>query len=318
MIFCIWGCHPSSKTTEMNSEEKNALLCDPTVGACELPMNQSDTTSKKNSQSHSILYFTDPICSSCWGIEPQLRKLKIHYGNQIHLAYHMGGLLPDWSYNSGGISKPSDVYHHWREVSAYYQMPIDGRVWLDDPLASSYPPSIAFKAAEMQDPTKAVAFLRQVREMVFVQNKNIAKWEHLSEAARAVGLDPQQLQLDMASKASEAFEKDLALSRTHGIRGFPTLLFFNSQGEEKRAYGSQPYATLEQLLTSAASQTLSRSAIPSDENLFRLYPTWTAKEWSVVKEISYEKAISELTRYTASGELQAITIETGTLWTVMK
>ena len=122
----------------------------------------------------------------------------------------------------------------------------------------------------------------------------------------------------MASKASEAFEKDLALSRTHGIRGFPTLLFFNSQGEEKRAYGSQPYATFEQLLTSAAPQTLSRSAIPSDENLFRLYPTWTAKEWSVVKEISYEKVISELTRYTDSGELQATTIETGTLWTVIK
>ena len=30
-------------------------------------------------------------------------------------------------------------------------MPIDGDVWLEDPLNSSYPPSIAFKAAEMQD-----------------------------------------------------------------------------------------------------------------------------------------------------------------------
>ena len=92
-----------------------------------------------------IIYYTDPICSSCWGIEPQLRKLKLEYGNFIEIEYRMGGLLPDWSYNSGGISKPSDVAHHWDEVSAYYDMPIDGNVWLTDPLSSSYPASIAFK-----------------------------------------------------------------------------------------------------------------------------------------------------------------------------
>ena len=117
-----------------------------------------------------ILYFTDPICSSCWGIEPQLRRLKLEYGDQMELEYRMGGLLPSWEvYNSGSISKPSDVAHHWDEVSLFYEMPIDGDVWLDDPLSSSYPPSIAFKAAQMQDEKKAVQFLRRIREMVFLE-----------------------------------------------------------------------------------------------------------------------------------------------------
>ena len=124
-----------------------------------------------------IIYFTDPICSSCWGIEPQLRKLKLAYGNNIEIDYRMGGLLPDWSYNSGGISKPADVAHHWDEVSVHYDMPIDGDVWLEDPLPSSFPPSIAFKAAQMQDINKAVLFLREIREMVFLQKKNITKWK---------------------------------------------------------------------------------------------------------------------------------------------
>lgn len=113
------------------------------------------------------------LCTAypCWAIEPQLRKLKLEYGNQIEVVYNMGGLLPDWSYNAGGISKPSDVAHHWDEVSVYYDMPIDGDVWLEDPLSSSYPPSIAFKAAQLQDYEKAISLLREMREMVFLQKK---------------------------------------------------------------------------------------------------------------------------------------------------
>src|SRR5690554_7679262 len=72
----------------------------------------------------------------------------------------MGGLLPDWNYNSGGISSPKDVAGHWDEVSVHYDMPIDGDLWLEDPLNSSYPPSIAFKAAQMQDEEKAFLFMR--------------------------------------------------------------------------------------------------------------------------------------------------------------
>ena len=161
--------------TKSNMENNNPLLCNPDSGICELPTNQLQQNQGNNIKSINkpikLIYFTDPICSSCWEIEPQLRKLKLEYGNAIEVEYRMGGLLPDWSYNSGGISKPSDVAHHWDEVSIYYDMPIDGDVWLEDPLASSYPPSIAFKAAEMQDHEKAVLFLREIREMVFLQKK---------------------------------------------------------------------------------------------------------------------------------------------------
>jgi putative protein-disulfide isomerase len=102
----------------------------------------------------------------------------------------MGGLLPSWrNFNSGGIAKPSDVAHHWDEVSLYYQMPIDGDIWLEDPLDSSYPPSIAFIAAKMQYHMKAEKFLRRIKEMVFLEKKNIAKWEHLYQAALETGLD---------------------------------------------------------------------------------------------------------------------------------
>src|SRR5690554_5154683 len=133
----------------------NPLLCDIETGMCETTSEETKGTSDKiaasTEKSIKLVYFTDPICSSCWGIEPQLRKLKLEYGEHIDIEYRMGGLLPDWSYNSGGIGKPSDVASHWDEVSVHYDMPIDGDLWLEDPLDSSYPPSIAYKAAQMQD-----------------------------------------------------------------------------------------------------------------------------------------------------------------------
>ena len=163
--------------------QSNPLLCDPETGICEI--NIAGTDARKdhsvisNEKPVKIIYFTDPICSSCWGIEPQLRKLKLEYGNYIEIEYRMGGLLPDWSYNSGGISKPSDVAHHWDEVSNYYDMPIDGDIWLEDPLYSSFPPSVAFKAAQLQRNVKAILFLRQVREMVFLQKRNIRRKQQI-------------------------------------------------------------------------------------------------------------------------------------------
>ena len=174
----------------MNTETSNTnpLLCDIETGMCEMTSNETEVLITKTVQSNDklirIVYFTDPICSSCWGIEPQLRKLKLEYGQFIEIEYRMGGLLPDWSYNSGGISKPADVAHHWDEVSIHYDMPIDGDLWLEDPLNSSYPPSIAYKAALLQDEIKANLFMREIREMVFLQKKNIAKWEHLATAAK--------------------------------------------------------------------------------------------------------------------------------------
>ena len=150
--------------------KNNPLLCDIETGMCETTdINTKDSQSEKQKSNDNlvkVIYYTDPICSSCWGIEPQLRKLKLEYGNNIEIDYRMGGLLPDWSYNSGGISSPSDVAQHWDEVSAYYDMPIDGDVWLEDPLNSSFPSSIAFKAAQLQDNEKAILFLREIREQV--------------------------------------------------------------------------------------------------------------------------------------------------------
>lgn len=298
-------------------ENNNPLLCDPETGVCEIPAHKNTGDGMKiaaDVKPVKIIYFTDPICSSCWGIEPQLRKLKLEYDHIIDIEYRMGGLLPDWSYNSGGISKPSDVAHHWDEVSLHYDMPIDGDVWLEDPLDSSYPPSVAFKAAEIQDKDKAVRFLRILREMVFLQKKNITKWEHLAEAAQKSGLHVSQFKSDYEGRAKTLFKEDLALGQKLGVRGFPTMFFLDGKGNQEMVKGTKPYAFYEAPLLNLHPSGIKFDYETTWEYLFAKYRSLTAREFSELSGISRDVSEAYLNQLSEKGLLEKLTTKNGPLW----
>lgn len=304
----------------MNNEtsKKNPLLCDIETGMCETSDEHTSTASQSNVQtikkSIKVIYYTDPICSSCWGIEPQLRKLKLEYGNSIEIDYRMGGLLPDWSYNSGGIGKPSDVAHHWDEVSIHYDMPIDGDLWLEDPLNSSYPPSIAFKAAQLQDDEKAILFLREIREMVFLQKKNIAKWEHMEVAAKKVGLNVEQLKNDFGNNAKLMFEEDLKLGRELGVRGFPTMFFIDESGNKEIVYGTKPYIYYEMAILKLNSNVTKSEYSKKRETLFSKFHSLTAKEYSELSGTPRDESEKLLNELSSNGTLEKLTTKNGSIW----
>ncbi len=312
------ACQAQTKK-EMVENKNNPLLCDPETGICEMPMvasTDNNTYIVAQKKPIKIIYFTDPICSSCWGIEPQLRKLKLEYGNDLEIDYRMGGLLPDWSYNNGGISKPSDVAHHWDEVSQYYEMPIDGDVWLEKPLHSSYPPSIAFKAAQLQDITKAIKFLRRIREMVFLEKKNITYWEHLSDAASQVGLDTIQLKKDYETRAKELFLQDLALAKKLGVRGFPTLYFADSLNNQQVIFGFKPYRLFENAVISTYAGATKASYDTSWEGLFGVYPTLTSKEFAELSGLSKNESEVVLNKLVSEKKLTKYVTKNGAIWSI--
>lgn len=318
IIIGSLGCQSQTKN-KMSQDKTNPLMCDPETGFCEMPIVASDSDNAKiklDKKPVKIIYYTDPICSSCWGIEPQLRKLKLEYGDYFEINYRMGGLLPDWNYNSGGISKPSDVAHHWEEASLYYEMPIDGDVWLEDPLNSSYPSCIAVKAAQMQDKEKAIVFMRILREKLYLDKKNIAKWENIAEAAKESKLDVERLKLDYDGTAQQLFKDDLSYGKTLGIRGFPTMLF--SDGSEKilNVYGSKPYQFYENALLELYPKAKKNSIVDNTNPmfLFDIYPSLAVKEYAVILDKTTAQAKSILEQLTTEGKLQKKTIKTGVLY----
>ncbi|HAS40667.1 MAG TPA: dithiol-disulfide isomerase [Microscillaceae bacterium] len=307
------------KNSTTKITDKNPLLCDPETGICEVPSDKNEGIAAQSSTTQKIkpiqiTYFTDPICSSCWGIEPQLKRLKLEYGQYFEIDYKMGGLLPSWKvYDSGGISKPADVAHHWDEVSLHYKMPIDGDVWLEDPLDSSYPPSIAFMAAKKQGKDKALRFLRKIREMVFLQKKNITKWAHLKEAATMVGLEVGQFKADYEGNAKSDFQQDLSLAKALGVRGFPTLLITNGE-QQIKVYGVKPYTNFEQAILKFVPQAQKTTIKDDLMHWLHKFETLTTQEIAVLLGKSFDEVTQTMTELVKQKKATKLVTKNGVLW----
>lgn len=300
------------------TENKNPLFCDIETGVCEV-LNMVNTGKETNfsfqTKPIKIVYFTDPICSSCWGIEPQLRKLKLEYGDCFEMDYHMGGLLPAWdNYSSGSIHKPSDVAQHWEEAGSYYEMPIDGDVWFEDPLRSSYPPSIAVKAAELQGKEKGVLYMRRLREMLFLEKKNITRWEYLQQAALEVGLDTFQFKTDYEGKAIELFQEDLNLGRQLGVRGFPTLIFKGTDNSQGLVYGFKPYEEYVNTIKRIIPTTQRKEYDHSPLGVFSYFQTLMTKEFSLLTGHSFVASEKILYGLLDEGKINSFKSKNGVLW----
>lgn len=308
----------------MNTEKINLMNCDMETGLCEIPDSlpnndhHSELELTASAKPLKLLYFTDPICSSCWGIEPQLRKLKQEYGNYFSIDYRMGGLLKSWSeYGGSDVNGPESVASHWDEAGEHYEMPINGDLWKEDPLHSSYPPSIAFKAAQLQDQYKAEIFLRRIKEMVLVEKKNITNWEHLADAAEFSGLDTVKFKDDYENKAEALFQQDLMLRAELGVRGFPTIFFIDQDDNRLKVYGSKPYEVYEQTLLKLVDNAAKKQLPAFDETLLQEYGSITTKEFSVLNNKDMAESENILRALAEEGKVVEVSANTGSLWKVI-
>ena len=308
----------------MKNNDKHILQCDPDTGVCGIPSEKElavvkDENGYTGTRPVKLLYFTDPICSSCWGIEPQLKKLKLEYGDHFEMEYRMGGLLKSWSsYGGSDVRNPGDVATHWDEASAFYEMPINGDVWKEDPLASSYPPSIAFKAAQLQDPVKAEKFLRRIREMVFVEKKNITYWENLLQAAQEAELEIVQFRKDYHGRAMELFNEDLEMTMKWNVRGFPTIFFIDQNGRQVKVYGSRDYVQYENALLELLPGTEKKQLPSSYDAVMNRFGTLTTKEFSLLNDKKMPEAEIILNYMASHKKVEKIGTRNGYLWRKME
>jgi 2-polyprenyl-6-methoxyphenol hydroxylase-like FAD-dependent oxidoreductase/predicted DsbA family dithiol-disulfide isomerase len=230
----------------------------------------------------------------------------------------MGGLLPNWeTVNSKIIRNPVDAAEYWDKISKTYEMPLDGDVWLEDPLPSSYPVSIAFKAAAIQDPEKAVLFLRKVREMLFLEKRNVTRWKYLAAAARHCGLDDTKLSADAETIGIQMFEDDLKLGKDKGVIRYPTLIFYNEHGESEVFSGMVDYKRLVTTIH-RLDPTVVKHDYPKDENfLFRTFSCLTTKEFADLMEVSFENANQQLDKLARKNKINSKTSKNGKLWFLM-
>ena len=236
-----------------------------------------------------MYYATDPLCSFCWAFEPTLRKFRYQYASYIsNDTTVMGGMIEKWEKfggdSSNGIQSAADVAKHWREIGDFSRMVIDGRVWLDEPIDSSFPSSQAFQIVRRDYPEQAQAFLRKLRETVMVWNQDISKREVLAGILEEIGLDHEKILNDADSfEGRSLLNSDLGLARALTATGFPTLVLVNEQNQGVKIVGAQPYEALESALKQILDlEELIQTPVPSLDLVMKTTPFLMNREIEVL------------------------------------
>lgn len=173
----------------------------------------------------TIIYFSDPMCSWCWGFSPVIEAISARYGHGLPIKLIMGGLRP------GTLEPMSDkarreVRSHWAKVTEASGQLFDRSVV--DKVGFVYntdPPARAVVVARRAGATQALALLRSAHRAFYVEGRDITDLETLAELAGELGMEPKAFLADLQSdEATQETWADYNTSLNAGVAGFPTLV----------------------------------------------------------------------------------------------
>jgi len=180
----------------------------------------------------------------------------------------MGGLVEDinqFQDFSNGIDAGSEganqqIAAHWLEAAKRHCMPIEskGFALFSNEYPSTYPQNIAYKAAQKTAPEKADRFLRRIREATLAEAQITSKQDVLISLADEVGINVAEfIKYLKDGTAEQAFRGDLALTRSMGVRGFPTFLIkYSNQRIMLRGY--QDFEAFTEVIDIVTGRTMKR------------------------------------------------------------
>lgn len=204
------------------------VKCNVDEKSCEFIESDEIVDLVEENNNLELLFFTDPLCSACYIFDNDLSVFVNKHRNDFNLSIFMGGLVPNKdSFNdpANGISSVMDVANHWDEMAKQHGVKINTDVWKNDPMESSYPPSVAIKAAQIQSNHKAEKLLKLLKKALFELGENIEREDILQKYALEAGLNIDLFNSSRSGKAQENFYEDLSFAQSLGVHVFPTLIF---------------------------------------------------------------------------------------------
>jgi putative protein-disulfide isomerase len=172
-----------------------------------------------------LIYFSDPMCSWCWGFSPVVEAIEARYGDALPVRLIMGGLRP----GTATPMKPGrggEMRHHWRQVTEASGQPF-GESVVDRSgfVYDTDPPARAVVLARRDEPSLGLAFLRAAHRAFYVDGRDVTDLDVLADMAGELGLDRAVFRAALENEGlKEETWGDYALSQNAGVRGFPTLI----------------------------------------------------------------------------------------------
>ena len=198
-----------------------------------------------------LLYIMDPMCSWCYGFQPELAQF-LASNPSAEVDWILGGLAPD-------TKQPMDhslrgtIAAYWYQIEKQTQVTFNHDFWaLNTPYRSTYPACRAVIAAQTLLGRGAEKMVQAIQSAYYQQAQNPSLNDTLLACAQSIGLEEHVFSAALSSaEIEQTFQQHLLITQQLQVNGFPALFFItNDQHAYPLTLGFCQAAELEQRLTS--------------------------------------------------------------------
>ncbi len=247
-----------------------------------------------------------------------MRRLSVEFDGSLDIRPVMGGLARQFG-------EPLEQVAQWLAAADASAMPVDPRLWIESPPASSYPACLAVEAAGEQGREGQAAYLRVVRQGLACERRKLDSADALADAARSVpGLDATRFAIDLRSNAIvERLGADLERAGAAAEREgagrervtLPSVELAGPDGEVHGVYGTQPYEAY-RAAALAAGAVPSGDPTPSVEQALSRFGVMATPEVAAVCDLPGPRAAAELWRLAGEWRVRFERRLGGELWSL--
>jgi len=176
-----------------------------------------------------LLFVTDPLCSWCWGMLPEVVKLRQIFEPEVEFNLMLAGLQV-------GNKKPNDIdkqrlLNIWSEVVNVTGQKISGKLPKDPEfIYHSEIPCRAVKIVQFYQPDLTWDFFTRLQEAFYVEGNNITSVNSLAQLANECGFQKDIPSLIQDHDIVTATREDFITAKQLGAHALPSLLLDTGEG----------------------------------------------------------------------------------------
>lgn len=220
--------------------------CDLETGVCAPAPLAGEDTPATRAPDMELVYVGDPMCSWCWGIAPQLERLREHaIGREIPFRLVVGGLRPGGGDEWNAAFKQF-LEHHWREIAERTGQPFGFDLLRRESFHYDTEPACrAVVAARPFVGERELEFFSAIQRKFYVDNEDPKALDFYPSICAATGVDFAAFAQRFADRSViEETLGEFRLNRSWGVTGYPAILV--RTGDRKRPL-ARGYATFDEM-----------------------------------------------------------------------
>jgi len=190
-----------------------------------------------------ITFVADPMCSWCWGFEPELAKLRVAYADTVSFDIIMGGLRESMLWNE---DSKSYLKGHWQQIAQKTKQPFNTFFFEQTHfIYNTFPSCKAVVTVKTLSEEKVFSYFHALQEAFYKDARDITQESILADIALEQGIDREMfIRFFTSREADTLMHEDFQKSRMLGANVFPSIIIIDDEGHLVTLKG---YRTFEDL-----------------------------------------------------------------------